>query len=79
MRFAFVTLLGCLVTVAAIMLGMLGMDYIDPAIGHGLHPAIAFPLATLLVCLLFVIVAYIASTKTIEEHDADHDLMVKRY
>lgn len=80
MRYITLALVTAMATIGAILLSMLGMDYIDPDIGYGLHPAIAFPLATMLVCLVGVLILLITSSEDEpEDKSNDDDLMVKHY
>lgn len=76
--FAFTTILA---TLAAVLLCNMGIDYIDPEIGRGLHPAIAFPLATLVMCAVGVLGFLLFSTEDEPKYISDEldDLMVKRY
>lgn len=78
MKYLVLALTAGLATIGAVLLTMLGMDYIDPEIGHGLHPAIAFPLATLLICAVLTLVVIFTSIEDDPDDKAD-DLMVKRY
>jgi hypothetical protein len=78
----FVLALHTVMAVAAVfMLASMGMDWINPDIGRGLHPAIAFPLATLIACTIPVMILLLISTKPDEtpEADRDSDLMVRHY
>ena len=50
-------------TIATSILVSLGLDYIDPAIGYGLHPGIAFPLATLMACTVVTLAVLITSNE----------------
>lgn len=80
MRYITLALVTAMATIGAILLSMLGMVYINPDIGHGLHPAIAFPLATMLVCLVGVLILLITSSEDEpEDKSNDDDLMVKHY
>lgn len=45
----------------AFILTIMGLDYIDPDIGHGLHPLIAFPLATILLSSIGVLIFLLIS------------------
>jgi len=38
-------------TVSAVFITIGGFNYMDPEIGHGLHPAIAFPLAMIAIAI----------------------------
>lgn len=58
----------------AFLLTMAGLDYIDPEIGHGLHPLIAFPLATILISTIGVLIALLTS---IEDDPDDYDEQLK--
>ena len=65
-------------TVGAILLTIMGLDYMNPDIGVGLHPGIAFPLATLLICTVGVLVVLLTSIGDAPTEE-EPDLMVKHY
>ena len=72
----------CITTVVACFgayfSAQLGMDYIDPDIGRGLHPLLAFSLSWLLIsiCAVAWFVALFFDAPTVEEEE---DLMVRHY
>ena len=65
-------------TIGAILLTFMGLDYMNPDIGVGLHPGIAFPLATLLICTVGVLVVLLTSIGDAPTEE-EPDLMVKHY
>ena len=77
MRYLILALTAVLATAGAVLCASMGMDYIE--IGHGLHPAIAFPAATLLICTIAVMIALYTSIDNEPVQDAEDDLMVRHY
>jgi hypothetical protein len=65
-------ILSFLAAIPVFLLGNLGMDWIN--FGHGLHPAVAFPIATLFAC--FILFIRITNFFDIEE---DHELTREEY
>ena len=79
MRYLTLALTASIATVGAILLTFMGLDYMNPEIGVGLHPGIAFPLATLLICTVVVLAVLYASIGDEPTLDDQDDLMVKHY
>lgn len=70
MKYLILALTSGLATIGAALLTMLGMDYLDPNIGQGLHPGIAFPLATLMICAVIALALMLTS---IEDDPYDYE------
>ena len=64
---ALTTIAAC---VGAFLLTTMGLDYINPDIARGLHPLIAFPLATLLLSSIGVLVM---ASMSIEDDPFDNE------
>jgi len=78
MRSLFFTIVLVLMAYAVVGLFGMGLDHINPEIGYGLHPGIAFPLATLLLCAKAMLIHWLI--EPIEECYAETErLMVQRY
>lgn len=77
MNILITTLAAALSVVLSVILVILGLDYMDPDIGKGLHPLIAFSVATLLICTAVTCTFFLISA----EHQPveEEDLMVKKY
>lgn len=76
MRYLIVAFTAVFAAIGAVVLAGMGMDYMNPAIGHGLHPAIAFSVATLLLCLAVVQALLMSSIEDDPFDEAEHDQAV---
>lgn len=81
MRYIILFIVTLLAGVAAYVLTCMGVDHMDPNIGQGLHPVIAFTLAVLVINLAAVAWFYVFSIADEPESIQDEldDLMVKHY
>lgn len=71
MRYFILAATAVIATAGAFILSGMGMDYMNPDIAHGLHPAIAFPMAAVLLCLVGVLVFIYASSEDVTADPLD--------